>query len=183
VIELVDCDESHRWLLHEWRNSEAVAPYMYDDKPISRETHDAWYSRLLQREGRRAWVVSMDDRPVGAAFVSGHSQENRRASWAFYLADQSTRGRGVGSAVEYYVLEHAFGDLGLNKLCCEVLSFNTGVLAMHKKFGFVEEGLLRDHWLRDGVWVHTHLLAMFADVWASRRVEFAEKLSARGLIR
>jgi RimJ/RimL family protein N-acetyltransferase len=63
-----------------------------------------------------------------------------------------------------------------------VLSFNTAVVAMHKKFGFVEEGLLRDHWCRDGEWVDTHVLAMFEDTWAERRKHFGEQLRSRGLI-
>jgi RimJ/RimL family protein N-acetyltransferase len=53
---------------------------------------------------------------------------------------------------------------------------------MHKKFGFVEEGLLRDHWYRDGEWVDTHVLAMFEDTWAERRKHFGEQLRSRGLI-
>jgi len=182
MIDLIDCEESDRWLLHEWRSSDEVRPYMYDRAEISRETHDAWYTQLLRREGRMGWIIAMDGKPVGAAFVSQHDHENRRATWAFYLADPSTRGRGVGSAVEYLVLEHAFGELGLHKLCCEVLSFNTAVVAMHKKFGFVEEGRLRDHWYRDGEWVDTHVLAMFEDAWAERRKRFGEQLRSRGLI-
>ncbi|MGM3293799.1 GNAT family N-acetyltransferase, partial [Escherichia coli] len=70
----------------------------------------------------------MDGISVGAAFMSDIDLLNRRASWAFYLADESTRGRGVGGAVEYLVLHHAFEVLGLHKLCCEVLSFNAAVV-------------------------------------------------------
>lgn len=182
MIALVACEETHRWLLYEWRNRPEVADFMYSTEPISRETHDLWFSRLAQGGDRQGWVITMDGDPVGAAFMSQIDLENRRASWAFYLAEPTTRGRGVGGAVEYLVLEHAFSDLQLHKLCCEVLSFNEAVVAMHKKYGFVEEGLLRDHWSRNGEFVHTHVLAMFEDVWAARREEFATKLHERALI-
>jgi len=182
MIELVELAEEHRWQVLAWRNDPGVARYMYHSEPISREVHDAWFTRLLLAQDRKGWAILMDDKPVGALFVDNLDMDNGRASWAFYLADPSTRGHGVGSAVEYLVLEYAFTELRLHKLCCEVLSFNQAVVAMHKKFGFVEEGLLREHWLRDGEWLDVHVLAMFDTTWAERRSDFAEKLRARGLV-
>ena len=182
MIELIQLAEEHRWQTLDWRNDPDVAQYMYRTDPISREVHDAWFSRLLVAQDHKGWAVVMDDKPVGAAFISEIDNDNRRASWAFYLADPSTRGRGVGSAVEYLVLEQAFTELKLHKLCGEVLSFNQAVLAMHKKFGFVEEGCLREHWMRDGKWLDVHVIAMFDKTWAEKRIGFSEKLRSRGLV-
>jgi UDP-4-amino-4,6-dideoxy-N-acetyl-beta-L-altrosamine N-acetyltransferase len=182
MIELTDLAEEHRWQVMEWRNNPDVARYMYQSDPIARDVHDAWFTRLLSAQDRQGWAIVMDGKPVGAAFVTEIDTHSRHASWAFYLADPDTRGRGVGSAVEYLVLEHAFTGLGLHKLCCQVLSFNQAVVSMHKKFGFVQEGLLREHWLRDGQWLDVHKLAMFEATWTERRAGFAEKLRARGLV-
>jgi UDP-4-amino-4,6-dideoxy-N-acetyl-beta-L-altrosamine N-acetyltransferase len=182
MIELIDFAEEHRWQVLDWRNDPSVAQYMYTTEPISRETHDAWFTRQLEMKDRRGWVITMDGKGVGSAFLSDIDLQNRRATWAFYLADSATRGRGVGSAVEYLILEEAFGRLGLHKLCCEVLSFNQAVVTMHKKFGFVEEGLLAEHYWRDGEWVDVHVLAMFENVWAERRDEFGARLRGRNLI-
>lgn len=182
MIELTDLTEEHRWQVLDWRNDPDVAPYMYHSEPITREVHDLWFTRLLEARDHLGWAVLMDGRPVGAAFVSGIDTANSRASWAFYLADSSTRGRGVGSAVEYLVLEKAFTELRLHKLCCEVLSFNQAVVTMHTKFGFVQEGLLREHRRRDGGWLDVHVLAMFESTWAQRRTEFGDRLRGRGLV-
>lgn len=182
MIELVEFVEEHRWQVWDWRNDESVAPYMYTTEPITREVHDAWFTRQLEFDDRQGWVIEMDGVGVGAAFISQVDQVNGRATWAFYLADSSTRGRGVGSAVEYLVLENVFTERGLHKLCCEVLSFNQSVVTMHKKFGFVEEGVLKQHYLRDGARVDVHVLAMFEDEWAARRDGFASKLRSRELI-
>jgi UDP-4-amino-4,6-dideoxy-N-acetyl-beta-L-altrosamine N-acetyltransferase len=165
MIELTDLAEEHRWQLLDWRNDPDVARYMYQSDPITREVHDAWFTRLLEAPDHLGWAVVMDGKPVGAAFVSRIDTGNRHAFWAFYLADPATRGRGVGSAVEYLVLEKAFTELRL-----------------HKQFGFVEEGLLREHRRRDGEWLDVHVLAMFEHEWAQRRPGFEEKLRARGLV-
>lgn len=182
MIELRQVSEEDRDRLRTWRNLPEVAAFMYTTHEIGRVEHDRWFDRLLEGRDRLAWTVRMDGVPVGAAFVSDIDRTNQRASWAFYLADPATRGRGVGSAVEVLVLQHAFDDLSLHKLCCEVLSYNTAVVAMHKKFGFREEGVLHDHFLRDGEWVHVHQLALWADDWHQTRAGFEERLRARGLI-
>lgn len=182
MIELVPVTCEHRADLRRWRNDPEVARYMYTTHEISEDEHAAWFERLLAADDRRAWVVSMDGEGVGAVFLTGIDQENSRATWAFYLADPRTRGRGVGSATEFLLLDIAFVEMGLHKLCAEVLSFNQPVLEMHKKFGFAEEGLLREHWLRDGEWLDVHVIAQFRDSWLKRRAGFEERLRGRGLV-
>lgn len=182
MIELRPVGPGDEDRLRTWRNDPDVGRYMYTTHEISADEHARWFERLLTLEDRVAWTILMDGDPVGAAFVSDIDKENSRAYWAFYLADPRTRGRGVGSAVEVLVLNHAFDALGLHKLCCEVLSFNQPVIAMHQKFGFQPQGVLREHYFRDGEWVDVHQLALWADDWATTRAGFEAKLRDRGLI-
>jgi UDP-4-amino-4,6-dideoxy-N-acetyl-beta-L-altrosamine N-acetyltransferase len=182
MIEIKQVSPQDKDRLRAWRNDPDVRQFMYTTHEISAEEHERWFERQLELDDRIAWTILMDGDPVGAAFVSDVDRENRRAYWAFYLADARTRGRGVGSAVEVLVCNYAFDVLGLHKLCCEVLSFNAAVIAMHQKFGFQPQGVLREHYFRDGQWVDVHQLALWADDWKATRAGFEEKLRARGLI-
>ena len=56
------------------------------------------------------------------------------------LVDAAWRGRGVGSALVQAGIEWARRQ-GLHKLCLEVFPTNSAVIALYRKFGFVEEGL------------------------------------------
>lgn len=183
MIELTPVAECHRDQLRTWRNDPSVSRYMYSTHYISEEEHNGWFDRLLVADDRRAWIIRMDGIDVGATFMTAIDRANSRASWAFYLADARTRGRGVGSATEFLLLDIAFVEMKLRKLCAEVLSFNSAVFEMHKKFGFVEEGRLREHWHRNGEWIDVHMIAMFRDTWLSHRESFRSKLSDRGLVR
>lgn len=126
-----------------WRNQPEVARYMYTDHEISEAEHARWFGNALDSGDRKYWIIELDGNPVGLADLVDISERHRRASWAFYLADPSVRGRGVGSFTEKFVLRYAFEELGLNKLCCEVLGSNDAVVAMHQKFGFRVDGVLR----------------------------------------
>jgi UDP-4-amino-4,6-dideoxy-N-acetyl-beta-L-altrosamine N-acetyltransferase len=107
-------------------------------------------SRVVEDKTCRYWVIELEGQPVGVANISGISLKDQRCSWAFYLGDPVTRGKGVGSWVEAEIIRIVFSELGLNKLCCEVLSSNASVVKMHESFGFVVEGRLRQHVWKDG---------------------------------
>lgn len=131
--------------VREWRNLPDVARYMYTDHEISEGEHARWFGDALERPDRRYWIIELDGAPVGLANLVDISERHRRASWAFYLADPSVRGRGVGSFTESFILREAFDDLKLHKLCCEVFASNEAVVGMHQKFGFKIDGVLREH--------------------------------------
>jgi UDP-4-amino-4,6-dideoxy-N-acetyl-beta-L-altrosamine N-acetyltransferase len=151
-----------------WRNDPDVARYMYTDHPIGEAEHARWFAQALDSPDRVYWIVELDGRPVGLANVYAIARDHGRAYWAFYLADPSVRGRGVGSFVERFVLRHAFAELGLRKLCCEVLATNEAVVRMHQKFGFVVEGVLRHHVTKQGRPEDVVTLGMLADEWRER---------------
>lgn len=129
----------------EWRNLPEVGRYMYSDHHISEVEHARWFGSAMESSSRRYWIIELDGRPVGLANLYDISELHGRAYWAFYLADPSIRGRGVGSFVERSILRYAFKELGLNKLCCEVLGSNQQVIKMHERFGFRVDGTLRRH--------------------------------------
>lgn len=78
--------------------------------------------------------------------------------------------------MEFLMLEHAFGELQLNKLFCEVLAFNTAVIQLHQKFGFRIEGILRGQHKVDANYVDIVRLGIFASEWEERREAMREKL-------
>jgi acyl dehydratase len=67
--------------------------------------------------------------------------------------------------MEVLALDYAFGELGLEKLNCEVLSFNMPVVEFHRKYGFRIEGIFRAHYERDGERFDIYRLAQFRKSW------------------
>lgn len=171
-------DDKDRLLV--WRNSPEVAAYMYTDHQITEVEHARWFSAIEGDERRAYWIIEMDGEPVGLANFYDIDRRNRRCAWAYYLADPSVRGRGIGGAVEYAMVEKAFGDLGLQKLWCEVLSSNTGVLRMHQRFGFQEEARFRRHVLKNGALEDVIGLGLLKEEWTETRPKIARTLRASG---
>lgn len=160
---------SDRERLLKWRNLPEVRNFMYTNHDITEVEHQEWFGRMLRDELRRDWIILLDGKPLGLVSMTSIDRRNSRAEWAFYLADPAVRGRGIGSAVEFWALRYMFEELGLNKICCAVLSSNPGVMRLHESFGFVREGLLREHIRRDDGVFDVALFALTRAGWAAAR--------------
>lgn len=157
-----------------WRNLPEIALFMYSDHEISEAEHARWFGEAISGGNRRYWIIELEGKPVGLVNLYDISDRHRRASWAFYLADPSVRGRGVGSATERFALRYAFADLGLNKLCCEVLATNDSVVRMHMRYGFAVDGTLRRHIRKGESYVDVVTMSLLREEWERGRWSDAE---------
>ena len=180
TVELTSLTEADSDRLYAWRNSPEVAAYMYTDHQISPEEHARWFAGIAGDARRAYWTIVVDDIPVGLANFYDIDRTHGRAAWAYYLADPSVRGKGVGGLVELRMLDRAFGELHLRKLWCEVLASNEAVWRLHQKFGFKEEARLRGHVLKGGEPQDVVGLGLMAQEWAAARPAMAERLARMG---
>jgi UDP-4-amino-4,6-dideoxy-N-acetyl-beta-L-altrosamine N-acetyltransferase len=171
-------DDSAR--LFDWRNREQVAAYMYTDHQIGADEHARWFAAALAASDRKYWIIELDGAPVGLANLAGIDTVRRRCEWAYYLAETQVRGRGVGAAVEFIMIDNVFGRLGLHKLWCEVLLENEAVWRLHESFGFVREALYRDHVWKAGRFQDVVGLGLLAPEWAAIRADCAARLAQKG---
>ena len=163
-----------------WRNAPEVSAYMYSDHAISPEEHARWFAGIAGDDRRDYRIIEADGDPVGLANFYDIDRAQGRASWAFYLADPSVRGKGVGGVVEYLMIERAFGELGLRKLWCEVLASNEAVWKLHLKYGFVQEARFRAHVVKGGEPKDVLGLGLLADEWARIKPGVVERLVRLG---
>jgi UDP-4-amino-4,6-dideoxy-N-acetyl-beta-L-altrosamine N-acetyltransferase len=178
VLRPLEAADSDRLLA--WRNLPEIARWMYSDHAISPDEHARWFAGALADPGRRYWIIEVDGKPVGLANLYDLAPEQGRTAWAYYLADPSTRGQGIGAFVEYWVIERVFRDLGLTKLWCEVLIDNEAVWRLHEGFGFQREALFRQHVRKAGELTDVVGLGLLASDWAATREASRARLIARG---
>ena len=67
--------------------------------------------------------------------------------------------------MEFFALEFFFERKNIRKLSCQVLSNNPTVMALHEKFGFEKEGVLKKHIKREDAYLDVHLFALFETDW------------------
>lgn len=161
-------------LMLSWRNAPAVRSNMYTRHEIGIAEHLAWWERIQQRCDQRYFMYEHANTPIGIVSFNGIDKINRNSSWAFYASPEAPR--GTGSRMEFLALDHAFHELQLHKLYCEVLAFNSSVIALHQKFGFQVEGILREQHLLDAEFVDVYRLGMLATEWQGNRDKMLARL-------
>ena len=179
-VELRPLEPGDRDRILAWRNSPDVRAYMYTDHVISPEEHAAWFAGIPADPTRTYWIIASDEAPVGLANLYDIDRRNSRCAWAYYLADPAVRGLGLGSYVEYWVLEYVFEGLKLAKLWCEVLASNEPVWKLHETFGFQVEARFRGHVIKEGERVDVLGLGLLANDWRAKRPAMADRLRVRG---
>ncbi|WP_421737629.1 UDP-4-amino-4,6-dideoxy-N-acetyl-beta-L-altrosamine N-acetyltransferase [Caulobacter sp.] len=182
TVTLHPVEEADRLRLFTWRNSADVAPFMYTDHQITAEEHNRWFDGLGQDPSRLYWVICLDGVPVGLANFADIDLKNRRCAWAYYLASPSVRGLGVGSFVEFWMIEYAFNVLKLEKLWCEVLLSNEAVWKLHQNYGFQQEALFRGHVIKEGEPRDVVGLGLLTSEWAARREAMRARLADKGYV-
>lgn len=182
VMRLRDlCPEDKQQLLT-WRNMPEVARYMFTDRIITQKEHDRWFSGIANDSTRCYWVITYDSEDVGLINLYNIDTANRRCYWAFYLASPGMRGKGIGSLAWYWTLQKVFEERLLNRLCSEVLAFNTAVTRMHERFGFQREGYLRQHVWKGSDPIDVVTFALLREEWNAKRPDIEEWLRQKRLL-
>jgi UDP-4-amino-4,6-dideoxy-N-acetyl-beta-L-altrosamine N-acetyltransferase len=158
-----------------WRNSGRVRAVMFTDQPISWEEHLAWFERAERDTARFYDVFEIDGRPVGVTGITELDRLNGTASFGLYLGETDVPG-GSGSRMTYLTLRWAFDDLGVRKLGCEALDFNERAIAMYRKCGLSQEGLLRKHCLKGDEYRDMVVFGMLREEWEEIRPRLSLEL-------
>lgn len=164
-INLIDIKEEDLELIRNWRNSTEISQYMYTNDFISKEQQEKWFIKIQTDVSQKVWIIEYGGKKLGVAYLYNIKPAFKTTYWGFYLGDLSVRGAGIGSKVEFNMMQFVFETLGYNKLLCEVFVSNDSVIKMHEKFGFRREGYFREHILKDEKYLDVVSLALLKSEW------------------
>ena len=165
---VLECSPEQASATRDLRNLPEIRGAMYGDQVISEAELAAWLT-VLQGDARRKVLVVLNvaGEPVGVVSLNAIDRVHRRADWGFYMGPAAPRGLGAVSLAT--LLDHAFGDLALDKINGEVIEGNDASLALHRRLGFRDEGRRRSHVQREDGRLDVHLLGLTAEEWREAR--------------
>ena len=133
--------------------------------PYTEKDADDWFTRvdkITEQQGRPVHfaIRGADDVVIGACgFHDFDACQSHRAEVGYWLA-KPLWGRGIMTDVVQRLCQHAFDEFGLLKIIAHVATFNPASARVLEKCGFVQEGLLRKHYLKDGKLIDVALFAL-----------------------
>lgn len=111
------------WLLYDWANDPLVRQNSFTTAPIARQTHEAWFGRMMSDDSTRQYIYMVGEKAVGQIRIaldpSGEEAEIGYSIAAPY------RGRGHGRRMLVLLEEKMREDLpDLKRLTARVKENN-----------------------------------------------------------
>ena len=138
--------------------NERIYLEMVEPPPFEKVT--GFQSNLISKNGPVYYAVH-NDRVVGwcDVFPFENPRQSHRGGLGMGLLKEF-RGKGIGSQLLSTVLDHA-KKFGLEKVELSVYTTNTPAIALYKRFGFEEEGLIKKYRKLDGQYFDSLTMAKF----------------------
>lgn len=142
-------------VIRRWRNHPKVRGASIMTDHITAEGHAAWWSRTAADPSKRVLIFEYEGVPAGVMLVNDHDPAAGTAEWGFFLDVQGLEERDqllpAWMELEKEAIEYGFDTLGLTAMGGRTLAWNKQVLALHRRFGFVEVPERRYVTVVDGV--------------------------------
>lgn len=128
-------------------NKQEISCYLNTSEVFTLEKTFGWY-RHRDLNTRFDCVFIENDTPVGMGGLSNISKQNRNAELYMYI-DPLYQGKGLGKESLYELCKYGFERLNLSKIYLYTFSSNMRANKMYEKVGFVQEGFLRKHTMKN----------------------------------
>ena len=125
-----------------------------------------------------------NDQCVGEAVLNAWSPADRSCNYRILIGPEG-RGCGFGSEATSLVIDYAFENTNLNRICLDVLAFNPRARRAYEKAGFVYEGTSREAFRFDGEYIDDVRMAILRSDWErkSSRTKSPRELCERQVCR
>lgn len=148
LISFVELKEEHLPLMVNWRNKPFIANTMFDRSDFTLEKQIKWFEKIKHDDSRKQFIVidNKTSTPIGAINLMHIDSTHQNCDWGFYIGEEAFRMGGHAIEAEYLILKYAFEAINLHKVYCQTFSHNKKVISVHTKFGFMIDGVLRQHY-------------------------------------
>ena len=116
-----------------------------------------------------AMIVRGTGHHIGNIKLGGVHPIHALGEVSILIGERSVWGQGYAAEAIVRLADHAFADLGLEKLAAGLYAANTGSERAFLKAGFQREGLRRAHYRLDGVRSDVVQLGLTKGDWLARR--------------
>lgn len=163
-------------LLLKWFNDPEITQYLTSNHhlPYTQEAGEEWVKKVNSFQKDIMLLIEIkepekENIPVGIAGIVGINWKDKSANGFLVIGETEYWENGHGAEVSDLFLTYCFETLNLRRISTYVLDFNERSIGLHKKLGFVEEGLQREAVFKKGRYCDQIFLGLLKSDWAEAR--------------
>ena len=155
----------------EWINDEEVAQTLMFDWPLSLAGTHKWFEQQLLDNTRKNFVIidKSSDTPIGITGLRDINYRHLRAQFYMTIGNKDFWGKRIPDEVIPIVLEYAFEELALNRVYLYTLDNNERARRVYERNGFIQEGILHNHFFCRGAYRDLWVMAFLRRQWLGRK--------------
>ncbi|MGN7478780.1 UDP-4-amino-4,6-dideoxy-N-acetyl-beta-L-altrosamine N-acetyltransferase [Solibacillus silvestris] len=175
LSDFIDMAHEHLELIYKWRNQPHVREVMYNSDLLGWKEHLNWFDSISKDNSKIFKILYYNGKPYGIANFKFTNLQSSVGEWGFYIGE-SDAPKGMGKLLAYKMLCYLFEEVKVRKICAEVLGYNQISLKFHEKVGFRQDGILRNHILKENNYYDVYLFSILKDEWVQKKIELEKEL-------
>ncbi len=164
ILRAFERDDAER--CYRWMNDPNIVRTLKSRYPIAFQNEVEWLERAMHpANGERHFAIERkDDRShIGNASIHDIDWVSRNAWFGLFIGEPSAWNRGFGSDAIGTLMRFAFEEMNLTKLRINIFDYNEKAKHVLSGHGFVQEGVLRRDFYREGTYHDIVILSVFRD--------------------
>lgn len=166
MVKLQPIDLQNVNIHYKWNNDEEIN--FYDsDYPHLNESFESFLTRLKTvadiHNPASDLLEILDEesgKVIGVIDIHNIDPFNKKCDIECTIGNKSYRKKGYGKAAMQLTLAYCFEKLGMEKVSTFGFEFNQSWLTLLNKLGFVREGELRNHALKNGKYCNKYVFSL-----------------------
>jgi len=184
MITLKPFNWAHVETHYEWNNDKDLN--FYDsDFPHKYESFESFVSRLKEmihtNDGSSQLfeiICTESGRLIGVVDIIGIDRINNKCVLECTIASREFRNKGYGKNALEEALKYCFIDLGMHKVSTVSFDFNEKWIRILENGGFMQEGCLRKHIIKNGQYCDKLIFSMLNDEYYQVHPEYLQTAEA-----
>lgn len=156
-------------IVMDWRMRPYITHYMNTDPVLTIEGQKKWFAKINNDDSQINWIINYNGIPIGLINVFDIDRVNSRCSWGYYIAEQEYRSLKLAMYLEWNLYDYVFNVLNLHKLCNETFTENKQVVKLHLLCGGKEDGILREHIYKNGIYYDVSVGSILCNEWNAKK--------------
>ncbi len=144
------------------RNDLEIARRFFSDPPVYESVHTKWLSQRDEKD--LDFIIWYEGSRSGRTFITHVNYRHSKAEYGIVI-HPDYRGRNIAFRASQLLINYVFKELPIRKLSLQVFADNNIAIRLYEKLGFSREGLLKQEYLRSGVYQDVLLMALFKENW------------------
>jgi RimJ/RimL family protein N-acetyltransferase len=171
-VALVAVEKDDLKQLRDWRNNSEFKKHFREYRELNMVMQDKWFEQKVVSDNTTMMFSIRrlsDNELLGCCGFVYINWVHRHADLSLYIGwnDEYIDKEGYADEACRLLFDHGFNELNLNKIWTEIYEFDSKKKELYDKFGFHQDGLLRQNYFYDGTWWDSRILSLLSQDYNS----------------